>query len=112
MVTTKTPKAGARTRTATQTGRPEREAVLAHPHGRRAADRVSERNRIHVALPMIGSVTVPSRDQLAFIGGMGLLATFGVLDWPVAAVIGAGHLLAANRRDRAIHDFGEALEEA
>jgi hypothetical protein len=32
----------------------------------------------------------PSGDQLLYYGGLGALAAFGVVDWPVAAAIGAG----------------------
>ncbi|WP_103938506.1 hypothetical protein [Thermomonospora echinospora] len=63
-------------------------------------------------LPVVGTVKLPPRNQLAFIGGVGLLAMAGVIDWPVAAVIGLGHLLAGDRSDQAVHDFGEALEQA
>jgi hypothetical protein len=60
----------------------------------------------------VGTVTLPSRDQLAFYGGLGVLAVAGVIEWPVAAVVGVGHLLAAMRNHRALRDFGEALEQA
>ncbi|MCW2946145.1 MAG: hypothetical protein JWR24_2862 [Actinoallomurus sp.] len=46
---------------------------------------------------------LPSPDRLAFYGGLGLAAALGVLDWPVAAAIGIGTMIArrANRdRDR------------
>ena len=36
----------------------------------------------------------------------------GIIEWPITAVIGAGHLLAAQRNNRAIRDLGEAMEQA
>ncbi|GGQ74949.1 hypothetical protein [Couchioplanes azureus] len=57
----------------------------------------------HVPLPsqhdvVVGAVrasnvvreNTPSADQLLYYGGLGVLAAFGVVDWPVAAAIGAG----------------------
>jgi hypothetical protein len=61
---------------------------------------------------VLGAVSFPCRDQLVFYGGLGLLAVVGVIEWPVVAVVGAGHLLAAKRNNRALREFGEALEQA
>jgi hypothetical protein len=41
-----------------------------------------------------------------------VLAVFGVLDWPVAAVLGIGHLLAEDHHHRVLAEFGEALGKA
>ena len=49
---------------------------------------------------------------MAFYGGIAALALLGVVDWPVALVIGIGHVLADDRRHRLLADFGEALGEA
>jgi hypothetical protein len=78
----------------------------------RAAKLVCERHMTRVDLPCLGTVTLPSRDQLAFVGGVGLLAVAGLVEWPVAAVLAAGHLLASNRSNRTLREFGEALEAA
>jgi len=40
------------------------------------------------------------------------LAIVGLLEWPVAALLGLGHGLALNRRNKVVRAFGEALEEA
>jgi hypothetical protein len=65
-----------------------------------------------VTLPVVGRVTLPSTEQLAFIGGVGALAVAGVIEWPVAVAVGVGHTLVQNRQSKLVHDFGEALEEA
>ena len=78
--------------------------------GHRAATRVGQGTRLQI--PVVGAVTFPCRDQLVFFGGLGLLAVVGLIEWPVAAVVGAGHLLAAKRNNKALREFGEALEQA
>lgn len=81
-------------------------------HARYAANRAAQNNSTEVCLPVLGIVKLPATDELAFLGGVGLLAVAGAIDWPVALVLGAGHTLAANRRTRVVREFGEALEEA
>jgi hypothetical protein len=67
----------------------------------------------HVVLPYgIGPVRVPPPDRLAFYGGIAALALFGIVEWPVALVIGVGHLLADDHHHKLLADFGEALGEA
>jgi hypothetical protein len=77
-----------------------------------AADRVHDRHSSHVKLPLIGTLTLPGTDQLAYLGGIGALVVLGVVDWPVGALLGIGHLLASERNHRMLADFGEALEDA
>jgi hypothetical protein len=79
----------------------------------RAATAAIEKEAGHVALPYgIGPVRVPSPDRLAFYGGIAALALFGIVEWPVALVIGVGHLLADDHHHKLLADFGEALGEA
>lgn len=70
------------------------------------------RNSVRVDLPVVGEVDLPGREELAFIGGIGALAILGVLEWPVALLLGLGHTLARSRHNKAMRAFGEALEEA
>jgi hypothetical protein len=79
---------------------------------RAAAEKTARRNSTRVTLPFIGTVSLPARDELAFLGGVGVLAAIGVIEWPVAAALGAGHALVASRRNRVVREFGEALESA
>lgn len=79
----------------------------------RAVTAAIEKEAGHVALPYgIGPVRVPSPDRLAFYGGIAALALFGIVEWPVALVIGVGHLLADDHHHKLLADFGEALGEA
>lgn len=80
---------------------------------KRAAERLINSETMLIELPEgLGTVRLPSPKRLAFYGGIVALAAFGILDWPVALVIGAGHLLAEDRHHKALAEFGEALAEA
>lgn len=79
---------------------------------KRAAERVIDSETMLIELPEVGTVRLPSPKRLAFYGGIVALAACGILDWPVALVIGAGHLLAEDHHHKALAEFGEALAEA
>lgn len=80
---------------------------------KQAAERVINSETMVIELPEgLGRVRLPSPKRLAFYGGIVALAAFGILDWPVALVIGAGHLLAEDHHHRALVELGEALAEA
>lgn len=57
-------------------------------------------------------MTLPSPQQLAYIGGIAALTALEIIEWPVGLVLVAGHVLAANTHNKILHDFGDALEEA
>jgi hypothetical protein len=57
-------------------------------------------------------VHMPPLEQIAFMGGIATLAVIGIIEWPVAAVLTVGHILAHNRHHALLRDFGEALDEA
>jgi hypothetical protein len=65
-----------------------------------------------VRLPLLGELKLPAKEQLGYLAGVGALAAIGMVEWPVAAVLGLGHILAAERNHKILADFGEALEEA
>jgi len=65
-----------------------------------------------VNLPVVGPVTIPRPDQLAYYGGLAALAALELIDWPVALVIATGHIMASNHHNRLLEEFGEALEDA
>ncbi|MEV0230977.1 hypothetical protein [Nonomuraea sp. NPDC050786] len=48
---------------------------------------------------------LPAPERMAYYGALGALAAFGVLEWPVAAAIGAGTVI-AQRRPRQAPMFG------
>lgn len=83
---------------------------VASPH--HAATRTLRKHTTHVSLPWGVAVTLPSPEQLAFFGGIGALAALGVVEWPVAALLVAGHVLAESRHGRMLQEFGKALEQA
>ncbi|MCE3551356.1 hypothetical protein LWC33_07810 [Pseudonocardia sp. RS11V-5] len=78
----------------------------------RAIEKNVQNNSVGVEIPGLGTVRLPAPDSLAWFGGLATLAALGILEWPVAAAIGAGHLLSRQRHLRFLKDFGEALEEA
>ena len=91
-------------------------AQATHRHesdAQRAAARVVDRHTLRVTLPdNIGTIRLPEPQRLAFYGGLAALAVFGIVDWPVAAVLGVGHLLAEDHHHKCLCEFGEALAEA
>jgi len=82
------------------------------PIGHGAVLRAIQMNTVRIELPLIGEVRLPPGDTLAWLGGVAALAALGVLDWPVALVIGGGHVLAHQNHLRLLKDFGEGLEQA
>ena len=83
----------------------------AHP-GRRAAARVLDEHGVTVRLPdNLGTVRLFESERLAFYGGLALLAAFGIVDWPVAVVLGIGHILAEDHHHKLLAEFGDALAD-
>ncbi|MFG1880890.1 hypothetical protein [Micromonospora sp. NPDC049102] len=64
-----------------------------------------------VALPMLGEVAVPPPDKVAYYAGLGVLAALQVIEWPLALVITAGHVLADQHFSGLVRGVGEALQE-
>ncbi len=91
-------------------GRPEWGFPVAH--AALAAERTVQRNSTHLELPVIGVIHLPAKEELAFIGGVTALAAVGILEWPVAVLLGIGHTLSTNRHNKLMREFGEALQEA
>jgi hypothetical protein len=82
-------------------------------HALEAAEQATQRNNLHLRLPVVGEVQFPAAaEELAFIGGVAALAIVGFLEWPVAVLLGIGHGLASNRRNKVVRSFGAALEAA
>ncbi|WP_142280884.1 hypothetical protein [Mycobacterium saskatchewanense] len=79
---------------------------------RDAVEKIREGETFVVNLPVLGSVEIPRPEQLAYFGGLAALAAFELIDWPVAVVIAAGHLLAANHHNKILEELGDAMEEA
>jgi hypothetical protein len=77
-----------------------------------ARDRVRDAQSFAVDLPMLGRVRLPRPQQLAYFGALGLLAVTEIIEWPIALVLAAGHVLAENQHNRVAQELGEALEDA
>lgn len=65
-----------------------------------------------VELPLLGEVAVPPPDKVAYYAGLGVLAALQVIEWPLALVITAGHLLADQHFSGLVRGVGEAIQEA
>ncbi|GII28127.1 hypothetical protein [Planotetraspora mira] len=65
-----------------------------------------------VTLPLVGTVTVPPPDRLAFYAVLGLLGVLEIVEWPIVLLVGAGHFLAHQRRYPTLQGVGEAAEAA
>jgi hypothetical protein len=77
-----------------------------------AVAQIREGETFALNLPVIGQVEIPRPEALAYYGGLAALAAFELIDWPVALVIAAGHLLASNHHNRLLEEIGEAIEDA
>jgi hypothetical protein len=78
---------------------------------RAAVEKVREGETFAVNLPVIGQLDIPRPEQLAYYGGLAALAALELIDWPVALVIAAGHVLASNHHNKLLEELGEAIEE-
>ncbi|MGB9221806.1 MAG: hypothetical protein ACLPXZ_19105 [Mycobacterium sp.] len=74
--------------------------------------KVREGETFAINLPVFGTVGIPRPEQLAYYGGLAALAAIELIDWPVAVVIAAGHLMASNHHNKLLEELGEAMEEA
>ena len=92
--------------------KPGSEPAMTKVAGRNAAQRVSKRQDVRITLPGLGTIDLGPPDQLAYLAGIGALAALEIIEWPLACIIAAGHILADQRRNATLHAFGEALEQA
>jgi hypothetical protein len=79
---------------------------------KKAVANAMAKNSIHLEVPGIAHIELPPADQLAFLGGIATLVVLQIIEWPVAVVLGVGHVLVHNRHHALLRDFGEALDEA
>lgn len=94
-----------RTRTTNRTVREPDDLTGAHRNGQldptvadrdeTSTPRDATTTGITIRLPSLGDITAK---RLLWYGGLGALATLGVLDWPVALVVGTGTLIATRTR--------------
>jgi len=96
-------------RKSSTTSKPARTLAVS---GRAAAQKVEEDSHIRLDLPLLGSVRLPEPQRLAYYAAIGALGFLGILDWPVALILAGGHALASDQHNRAVQQFGEAVEDA
>jgi hypothetical protein len=65
-----------------------------------------------VRLPVLGEVAVPPTDKMAYYLGLGALAVLQIIEWPLALVVAAGHLLADQHLSALARGVGDALQQA
>ncbi len=62
-------------------------------------------------LPVLGNrVTLPPSDHLAWYLGVGVMAALELVEWPVALVIAASHVLAQRSHHKAVANLAEGAE--
>jgi hypothetical protein len=70
-----------------------------------------QEHRPAVTLPVVGAqLTLPPPDHLAWYVGVGIMAAFELVDWPVALVIAASHALAQRSRHKTVANLAEGAE--
>jgi len=99
------------TRQHTTKGHPGRGSSQHRQAAQQAVDSNSTHLRFHVGDTRV-DVTVPPLDKLAFYAGLGGAVAFGLIEWPIAALTGLGHLLSDDRRNRTLRALGDALDAA
>lgn len=85
---------------------------ITKPSGPRAAAEQAVSSNTMTVLVGDRRLELPPVDQLAFLAGLGFLAAFELIEWPIALAIGVGHELARSRHGKVLREFGEALEAA
>lgn len=80
--------------------------------GSSVIDKVVEMRHMRVRLPIVGEVTLPPPERLAYFLGIGVLAAVDLIEWPVALVIVTGHWLTNQHVSRVAKGLGEAMAEA
>lgn len=68
--------------------------------------------RFSVRIPLVGKVSVPPPDHLAFYGVLGVLGVTELIPWPVALGLGLGHALTTRHAaEAAVEAVIEATDE-
>ncbi|WP_405143045.1 hypothetical protein OG589_36925 [Sphaerisporangium sp. NBC_01403] len=100
----------ARAEKARQTSAAEGEKARRSTPSARAAIARAEARKPSVTLPVVGRVTLPPPNRLAFYAALGVLTALEIIEWPIALVIGVGHFLAEQHVSRALQGVGQAAE--
>ena len=91
---------------------PRRTISLAKPAAAiTAAATARAAEHLTISVPLVGNRHLPRADNIAYYAGVATLVALGILEWPAALVLGVGHVLLTQQHNRAVQQFGEALEE-
>lgn len=52
----------------------------------------------------------PSRGSIAWYAGISVMAASGLVEWPLAAIIAAGHMIEENTRSQAVSGAAGGVE--
>ena len=64
-----------------------------------------------IRIPLLDvHLTLPGPPKLAYYAGLGAMAAFEFIDWPVALVIAAGHEVATRTRNPEVQQAAEGTE--
>lgn len=64
-------------------------------------------------IPLINlDLNAPTRGSLAWYGGVGTMAAAGLIEWPLAAIVAAGHLIAENSPSHSVAGAADGAESA
>ncbi|MEQ4722896.1 hypothetical protein [Nonomuraea sp. B19D2] len=72
--------------------------------------RTTGERRPQVELPVLGTVTLPEPEHLAFYAVLLALGVLEIVEWPIVGIVGVGHLLAGQHRFLILQEVGEAAE--
>lgn len=64
----------------------------------------------HIDIPHVGPVGWPLTGSLSYLITVSALAAFEVIPWPVAGLLGLGHIMARNRDNRVVSEIGSGLK--
>jgi hypothetical protein len=81
-----------------------------HPRHHNPAQQVIAGRGFTVTIPSPGHITIPW-EQLAFAGGTVVLAMASIIEWPLAAILVAGHVLTSQHYSKTLTAFGDALSQ-
>lgn len=68
-----------------------------------------QRGPIRIHFEGLGTITLPSLDTLAFLGGVGVIAALGLIEWPLAALFALVRLLTSITGNAILNGLGDAL---
>lgn len=77
-----------------------------------AKDSLEQQSSTELTLPIIGKISLPPIEDLAWYGGIALLGASGIVDWPILGIVIAGKILSEVKGNKTISTFGSSLEQA